>query len=371
MISADQWRAYNEAVESIRRDAASEVERRVSDWLADEWDGDVASAREAARRIMASQVAEHDRRAAAIAADWYDSQARESGATLDRAVTAVTYTRHDVDSLARYQATKLMGDAPDADGFARMCGEFAANDAMRSVNRTILKNAKRDKSRGVRFARVTSGRNACAFCLMLAGRGAVYHTRQTAGEFDHWHRHCTCKVVPGFSGNRYEVLVEGHDPRDAKRRSDRIEAAKKSKRAIPGFPADVTAECGQLRDRLSDAWSAYIDGRETADSYRRNYVSLVESLVSDNPIRVEDFVKLEGKELQEAVWVARSGHSITFRNPERHNAVDGNTSDVLFDGIACDFKRSESGNVSKLVRRITEKFERQGPYSLRIFLTAP
>ena len=124
MIAADQWRAYNEAVEEIRRDAAEAVEREVSDWIAEEWDGDVASAREAAQRIMASQVAEHDRRAAALAAEWYDAQGREAGSRLDRAVTAVTYTKHDVDNLARYQATKLAGDTPDVAEFARMCGEF-------------------------------------------------------------------------------------------------------------------------------------------------------------------------------------------------------------------------------------------------------
>ena len=65
---------------------------------------------------------------------------------------------------------------------------------------------------------------------MLAGRGAVYHSRKTAGQFDHWHRHCTCKIVPSFSGDKYEVLVEGHDPKDAQRWSDRVEDAKKSKK---------------------------------------------------------------------------------------------------------------------------------------------
>lgn len=244
MISSDQWRAYNDAVESIRSDAASEVERQVSEWMANEWDGDAASAREAAKRIMTSQVAEYDRRAASLAAAWYDARARESGAALDRAVTAVTYTKHDIDSLARYQAGKLAGDAPDIDapdidGFARMCGEFAANDAMKSVNRTILRNVKRDREKGAKFARVTSGRNTCPFCLMLAGRGAVYHSRKTAGQFDHWHRHCTCKVVPCFSGNRYEVLVEGHDPKKIEDRLSEIEERTGASRNTSAFNREV------------------------------------------------------------------------------------------------------------------------------------
>lgn len=268
MIAADQWRAYNEAVEEIRRDAAEAVEREVSDWIAEEWDGDVASAREAAQRIMASQVAEHDRRAAALAAEWYDAQGREAGSRLDRAVTAVTYTKHDVDNLARYQATKLAGDTPDVAEFARMCGEFAANDAMRSLNGTILRNAKRDRAKGVRFARVTSGRNTCAFCLMLAGRGAVYHTRKTAGEFDHWHRHCTCKVVPCFSGNPHEVLVEGHDPAKIESRLKQVEAMTGTERGTREFSREVA-----LRD------PDWLLGDEVGTDYslnpRENYGTLL------------------------------------------------------------------------------------------------
>lgn len=361
MITADQWRAYNEAVEAILADAAEAVEREVSDWLSEEWDGDVATAREAAKRIMASQVAEHDRRAAALAAEWYDARGREAGSRLDRAVTAVTYTRHDVDNLARYQATKLAGDTPDVGEFARMCGEFAANDAMRSLNGTILRNAKRDKDKGVRFARVTSGRNTCAFCLMLAGRGAVYHTRETAGEFDHWHRHCTCKVVPSFSGNQYEVLVEGHDPRDAKRWSDRIEAAKKTRREIPGFPDDVVADCERLEGLLADCWASYLREGKNVESYRRNYAAFVESSVPENPIRIEDFARLEGKELQEAMWLSRTGYDVKFRNPDVHLRKDGNTSDSLVDGATCDYKRVTSASMKKAVREITAKLDRQGP----------
>lgn len=361
MITSDQWRAYNDAVESIRSDAAREVERRVSEYMANEWDGDVASARDAAKRIMASQVAEYDRRAASLAAAWYDAQARESGAKLDRAVTAVPYTERDVDALARYQAGKLDGDIPDADEFARMCGEFAANDAMKSVNRTVLRNVKRDREKGAKFARVTSGRNTCPFCLMLAGRGAVYHSRKTAGQFDHWHRHCTCKIVPSFSGDKYEVLVEGHDPKDAQRWSDRVEDAKKSKKEIPDYPDDAGAEAEALQGALDDAWAAHLKNGSTKTTYRECYAKAVRSVVPENPIEIEDFSKLEGKELQEAMWLAKTGHKIKFRNPNDHKGTDGNTSDVLLDGVTCDFKKISSPKVKKAVGEITAKLDRQGP----------
>lgn len=88
---------------------------------------------------------------------------------LDRAVSGVTYDRATVSRVAHYQAERLKdGDMP---GLVEMCSELVANDAARSLNATSMRNAARDKGKDVRFARVTSGRNTCAWCLTLAGRG--------------------------------------------------------------------------------------------------------------------------------------------------------------------------------------------------------
>lgn len=237
MISAGQWEAYNKAVESIRAKASTSVEQEVLKWCAENPSATVAEARTATARILSGYAKTYDQAGAALAAEWYDAQVKRAGIKLDRAVTVVTYTNHDVDKLVHYQVEKFKnGDIP---GFAAMCGEYAANDAMKSVNKTILKNVSRDKNKGVKFARVTSGRNTCAFCLMLAGRGAVYDSRKSAGEFDHWHRHCTCKVVPCLSGNQYEVLVEGHDPKKIENRLLEIERLTGTKRNTPEFTREV------------------------------------------------------------------------------------------------------------------------------------
>lgn len=237
MISAAQWKAYNDAVEAIRSRASSSVEREVLEWCAAHEGASVKDAREAAKAILSRSVKTYDQDAAVLAAEWYDAQGRSVGVKLDRAVTAVTYTNHDVDKLVHYQVEKYKNG--DVGGFAAMCGEYAANDAMKSVNKTVLKNAKRDKAKGVMFARVTSGLNTCAFCLMLASRGAVYQTRKSAGEFDHWHRHCTCKVVPSFSGDKYEVLVEGHDPKKIESRLKEVERLTGAKPKTPEFTREV------------------------------------------------------------------------------------------------------------------------------------
>lgn len=48
-------------------------------------------------------------------------------------------------------------------------------------------------SRFTRYRRVPEAR-ACAFCLMLASRGAVYLTESTAGAGRKFHSHCRCRI---------------------------------------------------------------------------------------------------------------------------------------------------------------------------------
>lgn len=212
MISAAEFAAYNREVARIGDRAAADVESSVLAWCRSHEGATVAEKREAAKLIMEGFVQGYDDVAAEFAAQWYDHRAEQGGARLDQAVTMTTYGPDSVDAVARYQARKLAkgGDA----AFAKACGEFARDDAFRSLNETIAANVGRDKDKGVRFARVPTGFETCTFCLMLASRGAVYHTRKTAGEFKHFHRNCDCKIVPGFEGDKDAELVEGVRPKE-------------------------------------------------------------------------------------------------------------------------------------------------------------
>lgn len=93
--------------------------------------------------------------------------------------------------------------------FIKEVVENAHNGVRLFANQTILLNARRDRTKGVRYARVPVGAETCAFCIMLASRGFVYHTEKTAGADEHMHVHCDCKIVPGFEGD----VIEGYDSR--------------------------------------------------------------------------------------------------------------------------------------------------------------
>jgi hypothetical protein len=241
MISSAQWGAYNKAVESIVEGSRRALEAELTEWVGGHPGAGTAEIRREAERMMRGRVQEADKAAASLAAQWYDAQGKAAGMRLDRAVTSVAFDEATVERVAHYQAQKLEdGDIP---GFVEMCSELVGNDAVRSLNATIMRNAARDKRKGVKFARVTSGRNTCPWCLMLAGRGAVYHTRESAGAMGRFHRHCSCKIVPSFSGDKYEVLVEGHDPKKIESRLKDIERITGTRRGSAEFGREV-----ELRD---------------------------------------------------------------------------------------------------------------------------
>ena len=216
MISSAEFAAYNRAVARIGDKAASDVESSVLAWCRANASASVAEKREAAKLIMDGYIQGYDDIAAVFAAEWYDRRAQKSGVALDQAITMTTYEPESVDAVARYQAKKLAkGD--DA-AFAKACGEYARNDAFQSLNEAIIANVGRDRDKGARFARVPTGFETCTFCLMLASRGAVYHTRKSAGEWKHFHRGCDCKVVPSFERDPYAEVVEGVKPRELQER---------------------------------------------------------------------------------------------------------------------------------------------------------
>lgn len=212
MIRAEEFEAYNRGAAEIGDGAASAVEQRVLGWCRSHKDATVAEKREAAKLIMEGFVQAYDDKAAEFASQWYDYRAEQGGARLKQAVTMTVYEPGSVDDVARYQAKKLAKEGDAA--FARACGEFARNDAFRSLNETIIANVGRDRDEGAMFARVPTGTETCTFCLMLASRGAVYHTRKTAGEWRHFHRGCDCKVVPSFEDDPEAELVQGVKPRE-------------------------------------------------------------------------------------------------------------------------------------------------------------
>lgn len=144
--------------------------------------------------------------AAGLAAcQFYDGVVGERGRLNPaRMPEAVSYKACD-DSIRALAGLLFDGEL---DRFIEKVCDNAENGIRSYANETVMRNAKRDSRNGVRYARVPVGMETCAFCIMLASRGFVYHSRKSAGDNGHMHPHCDCKIVPGFEGD----TVEGYDP---------------------------------------------------------------------------------------------------------------------------------------------------------------
>lgn len=137
---------------------------------------------------------------ATAAADFYDASRADSDArgrytaTLP-ALQARTPVRRNV----KWATDPLFGgDMESAVG--RM---LAVTDeaALQEGRNTIMHNAQRDPARP-RFARIPVG-ETCAWCLMLASRGPVYRSAESAGAAGQYHGgDCDCEPVASWDGGK-------------------------------------------------------------------------------------------------------------------------------------------------------------------------
>ena len=134
-----------------------------------------------------------------------------------------TVARDNRESIATEKAVKafikklLEGDY---DAFETLCLDRLDYEVKRAAGRCVEFNVGNDPYGGeVRYARVPTGAETCDFCIMLASRGPVYHTPETAGATDHYHKGCDCRVIPfwgtfdaGPSRRGSVMSIESYDP---------------------------------------------------------------------------------------------------------------------------------------------------------------
>lgn len=217
MVPKAGYDAYTAVLDAQYADAASLLGRYIASF---DWDcgfEQMKDQRNQVIRYMHSLVEVYGRNAAVAAADFYNLTALTEGADVPQAVLAGTA---DIDSVAasgRYAARSLWGGSPDVDGFRAQCIASMRKYIKRAANDTLAMNAARDDlalkragKGGVRWARVPRGNETCAFCIMLASRGFVYYSKQSADLFGHDHENCDCDIICSFTDGR----LEGYDYRD-------------------------------------------------------------------------------------------------------------------------------------------------------------
>lgn len=138
------------------------------------------------------------REASELAREFYDSVREDA---------APTKERHSIDLepyffewlQQRLEPAKrdfVAGDAPDS-ALEAVTG-LVTKEVEDSGRRTIIRGVDSDPQ-ATHWARYDPKQPTCAFCIMLISRGPVYK-KETAQFLSH--KHCTCKAVPVFKGQR-------------------------------------------------------------------------------------------------------------------------------------------------------------------------
>lgn len=114
------------------------------------------------------------------------------------------------------------------DDIQQAYADFFRSMAVHAAQRRQMANIANDPTRP-RWARVPRGSVTCAFCTMLAGRGFVYTSEETAGGGlgNVYHAHCDCEPVPTWG----EAKLAGYDP-------ERLDALYRE--AVRGLPAGAS-----------------------------------------------------------------------------------------------------------------------------------
>jgi hypothetical protein len=170
-----------------------------------DYTADVASIREAVIAIMQPACGASSTLAAMIAADFYDGLRARFGIA-DGFMAEVDAQREPEATEGAVRAfTQDLVDGKPVEQFVGKCADRIDYETRLAANECIEFNAKNDPKKP-RWARIPTGAETCQFCIMLASRGFVYHSEETAS---HAHAHCDCRITPSWDKS---PKAQGYDP---------------------------------------------------------------------------------------------------------------------------------------------------------------
>ncbi|MGV9888383.1 VG15 protein [Streptomyces sp. NPDC003395] len=178
----------------------SRLRQSVPDWLA----------------AMQAIVDQYARTSASLAAEFYDAQREAAGVPGPFTVpVADPPPPEQTEASLRWAAKDLWPRDPDAPATteaqrepvdvrlvqAEKKAEQVAQKLVTDTGRGTVREAVRQDRQATAWAR-SAALGACAFCKLLAARGAVY--KQDTADF-RAHDGCHCGVIPVFRGQRFEL----------------------------------------------------------------------------------------------------------------------------------------------------------------------
>ena len=151
-----------------------------------------------------------------LAIEFYIAHRADRDDTEPPDVEPPTYERAALDQLLTRTARPRLGDPDTARAGITTTAAAVARHVEQAGRDTIITASDRDPLT-VRWARVPTGRETCAFCWMLASRGPVYRVRTAPSDLRDmraWHDGCDCLAVPVFDPADWPGRDTHHTARD-------------------------------------------------------------------------------------------------------------------------------------------------------------
>ena len=276
----------------------------------------VAEVRDAAIEGIRESLSIYGDQAAALAGALFDQLAAEHGYAAGSTVQSVIDDA-EIERKVRYFAGSLASG--NAEEFDRSVSDLTGYYVKRSAFENMVRNCERN---GIRYARVPSGTETCAFCFMLSSRGFVYRSKASASR-DHrtgdgYHRNCDCIVVPGFGDLPPDAQVEGYAP------SEMYDRWRQCADTV-GVDAEKALGSEELR-------RAVLQEVKTRD-WRWLYTGKVPEITKDRGAKPFE------KEKTVADILARNGFVVHFLKETNRTGVK--TADALLNGEIWEFKIPE------------------------------
>ena len=216
MVTQNLLNQYRREVESASNDARNYLTAMCEAYIEVNPNASVADMRKFAIETLQDGLYMYGDEAKVIANDFFDRLAQDANSK----ATAEMFDNTDADIVeqkVRYYAKSLVEG--DTSKFIKDVSDLTGFYVKREAFCNMAKNCGKA---GIRYARVPSGRETCAFCFMLASRGFVYWGEKEAGADGHeYHPHCDCIIVPGFhkdTGINEDTQIQGYKPSEIRER---------------------------------------------------------------------------------------------------------------------------------------------------------
>lgn len=168
---------------------------------------DLGTLEDALYQLYPRLVEESAEVASSAALEWYEKQREIEGVAKPYSPTMPSglVDQDDAEKIVGATLRDLREGVDGAKALVRLTN--GARKLISDSGRATMQHAATGDPKRTRFARVPTGAETCAWCMLWASRGFIYRSEASA-QFTRSHFKCDCQIVPSWSK---KPRIRGYD----------------------------------------------------------------------------------------------------------------------------------------------------------------